>query len=55
MSPIGGAYGGMYMTDTARRLMARHLRRDHGWGIRRIGKELSLTDKQVRAALGEGS
>lgn len=52
MTPIGGCYS-PYEIDRARRLLARHLRLEHGWGIRRIGKELGLTDKAVRRALGE--
>ena len=34
-------------------MMANHLRFDHGWGVRRVGRRLGITDKQVRIACGE--
>lgn len=37
----------------AKRLMARHLRREHGWGIRRINLELGMSDAEVKRAVGE--
>lgn len=37
----------------AQSLMARHLRFEHRWGIRRIGKELGMTDSEVKRACGE--
>lgn len=36
----------------AERMMALHLRIEHGWGIRRIGKRLGLTDTEVKRLLG---
>ena len=36
-----------------RRLMARHLHLEHGWGIRRVAKELGMPESRVRAALGK--
>lgn len=40
-------------TNSAKQLMARHLRRDHGWGIRKIGRELGWSDKQVREVVDD--
>ena len=37
----------------AKRLMARHLRLEHGWGIRRINLELGMSDAEVKRAVGE--
>lgn len=37
----------------AQRFMARHLRREHGWGIRRIGRELGLPDRAVKEACAD--
>jgi hypothetical protein len=37
----------------ANRVMAMHLRTEHGWGIRRIGQRLEMTDDEVRRAVGE--
>lgn len=37
----------------ADRLMARHLRREHGWGIRRINLELGMSDAEVKRACDE--
>lgn len=34
-------------------MMASHLRHEHGWGIRRIGKRLGLSDREVKLATGE--
>lgn len=34
-------------------MMANHLRHDHGWGIRRIGKRLGMTDREVKIATNE--
>lgn len=33
---------------SAQKLMAQHLREEHGWGIRRISKLLGLTEKELR-------
>ena len=38
---------------TALRLMARHLRREHGWGIRKINLELGMSDAEVKRACDE--
>jgi hypothetical protein len=37
------------------RLMARHLRNEHGWGFRRIATELEVPERRVRAWLLEGA
>jgi hypothetical protein len=34
-------------------MMANHLRFDHGWSVRKVGRRLGITDKQVRVACGE--
>lgn len=34
-------------------MMAVHLRLDHGYGIRRIGRRLKMTDKEVKEVCGE--
>lgn len=33
-------------------MLARHLRAEHGWGIRRIGRFLHMTDTEVERAVG---
>ena len=33
--------------------MARHLRFEHGWGIRRINLRLGMSDLEVKRAVGE--
>lgn len=43
---------GSALNDT-KVMMARHPRKEHGWGIRRINRELKMTDKQVKEACGE--
>jgi hypothetical protein len=40
------------MTDI-KCIMARHLRREHGWGIRRIAKELGEPMLVIRMWIGE--
>lgn len=37
----------------AKREMARHLRIEHGWGIRRINLRLGMSDAEVKRAVGE--
>lgn len=32
-------------------MMARHLRYDHGWGLRRIAKRLGVSDTRLAEAL----
>ena len=34
-------------------MMANHLRYDHGWGIRKIGRRLGMSDRAVRMATGD--
>lgn len=36
-------------------MMASHLRYEHSWGIRKIGKHLGLTDREVKRACGESA
>lgn len=36
-------------------MMANHLRHDHGWGIRKVGKRLGLSDREVKIACGEAA
>jgi hypothetical protein len=38
---------------TAKRLMARHLRREHRWGIRKIAKEIGESESITRRMLDE--
>ncbi len=37
----------------AKREMARHLRHEHGWGIRKINRRLGMSDAEVKRAVGE--
>ena len=67
MTPVGGCYNEAAAynfassvargaeeraTLEARALMARHLRLEHGWGWRRIVREVNLSLAEVKRAVG---